>query len=144
MSHTVYCRLVEYQGSTLLRLLYGHRYTTVKCMDLSCRICKCCNSSSGTPIEVYSNLWRLSTGIGGRLFQRKITQWLLLLFLLLSLTHPINTPTKKPLPMVTLIDVMFSIFNRCRSTLIIQIAVVFHWFVAKAKTMSTNNLTSIE
>ena len=22
----------------------GHRYTTVKCMDLSCRICKCCNS----------------------------------------------------------------------------------------------------
>ncbi len=99
---------------------------------------------SGTPVEVYSNLWLLSTGIGGRLFQRKITQWLLLLFLLLSLTHPINTPTKKPLPMVTLIDVMFSIFNRCRSTLIIQIAVVFHRFVAKAKIMSTNNLTSIE
>lgn len=61
-----------------------------------------------------------------------------------TLTHPINTPTKNPLSMVTLIDVMFSIFNRCRSTLIIQIAVVFHWFVAKTKTMSTNYLISIE
>ena len=31
-------------------------------------------------------------------------------------SYPINTPTKKPLHMVTLIDVMFSTFNRCRLT----------------------------
>lgn len=59
-------------------------------------------------------------------------------------SHSINTPTKKPLPMVTFIDAMFSIFSKCRSILIIQIVVVFHWIVAKAKTMPKNNLISIE